>query len=41
VAAVTISGDRMHAESVLTNVERDAANFLGGHLAETTVEWLE
>lgn len=41
VAAVTVSGDHGHAESVLQNVERDAANILGGMLVATAVEWVE
>jgi uncharacterized protein len=41
VAAVTVSGDHSHAESVLQNVERDAAAILGGMLVSTAVEWVE
>jgi uncharacterized protein YlxP (DUF503 family) len=41
VAAVTVSGDRVHAEKVLQSVEDEAASLLGGELAGTTVEWLE
>lgn len=39
VAAVTVSGDRDRAEEVLQSVERDAANFLGGALVGTSLEW--
>ena len=40
VAAVTVSGDRVHAEKVLRSVEEEAAALLGPQLAECTVEWL-
>ena len=40
VAAVTVSGDRVHAEKVLRSVEDEAAAMLGAELAESTVEWL-
>jgi uncharacterized protein YlxP (DUF503 family) len=40
VAVVTVSGDRAQAEQVLQNVERDAANLLGGALAGSSTEWL-
>jgi uncharacterized protein YlxP (DUF503 family) len=40
LAAVTVSGDRVHAEKVLRSVEGEAAAMLGGELAECTVEWL-
>jgi len=40
VAAVTVSGDRVHAEQVLQRVEADAAGILGGSLASTSIEWL-
>jgi uncharacterized protein len=41
VAAVTVSGDRAHAESVLQSVERDAADMLGATLVSATLDWLE
>lgn len=41
VAAVTVSGDRKYADGVLQNVERDAADILGGILVATTIEWLD
>jgi uncharacterized protein len=41
LAAVTVSGDHAHAESVLQSVEQDAANLLGPRLVSATVEWLE
>jgi uncharacterized protein YlxP (DUF503 family) len=41
VAAVTVSGNHAHAESVLQNVEREAAAFLGPHLVDVTIEWIE
>lgn len=40
-AAVTISGDRTRAESVLQSVEREAAAILGGMLVSTAVEWID
>jgi uncharacterized protein len=40
VAAVTVSGDRVHAEKVLQSVEDEAAALLGGDLAGATVEWV-
>ena len=40
VSAVTVSSDQTHAEQVLQQVEREAANLLGGALVGTTVEWL-
>lgn len=40
LAAVTVSGDRGHAETVLQAVEREAASLLGPALAGATVEWL-
>jgi uncharacterized protein YlxP (DUF503 family) len=40
VAAVTVSGDQAYAQQLLQQVEREAANFLGGMLADATVEWL-
>jgi len=41
VAAVTVSADRTHAESVLHIVEREAAGILGGMLVGSAIEWLE
>jgi hypothetical protein len=41
VAAVTVSGDRGHAEQVLQSVEREAVALLGGDLVGTSVEWVE
>ena len=41
VAAVTISGDHVRADSVLQTVEREAANILGGMLVSSAVEWIE
>jgi len=41
VAAVTVSGEKQHAEKVLQAVENDAANVLGGALTGTGVEWIE
>jgi uncharacterized protein YlxP (DUF503 family) len=41
VAAVTVSGDRSHAESVLQSVEKEAASVLGPSLISATLEWLE
>jgi uncharacterized protein YlxP (DUF503 family) len=40
LAAVTVSSDHVFAEKVLQAVENEAAELLGGELAETTVEWL-
>jgi len=40
VAAVTVSSDHVHAEKVLRSVEDEAAQILGGELADATVEWL-
>jgi uncharacterized protein YlxP (DUF503 family) len=41
VSAVTVSGDRAHAEQVLQLVEREAANLLGGVLVGSSTEWIE
>jgi len=41
ISAVTVSGDRAHAEQVLQSVEREAASFLGPALVEVTLEWME
>jgi uncharacterized protein YlxP (DUF503 family) len=40
IAAVTVSGDRVHAEKVLRGVEEEAAALLGAALTGATVEWL-
>ncbi len=40
IAAVTVSGDRGHAEQVLQSVERESASLLGGMLVDSTTEWL-
>jgi uncharacterized protein len=40
VAAVTVSGDRAHAEQVLQSVEEEAAALLGPELASATLEWI-
>lgn len=41
VAAVTVSGDHGHAESVLQAVEKEASAVLGPILVSANVEWLE
>jgi uncharacterized protein len=41
ITAVTVSGNHAYAESVLQSVEREAASFLGPHLVDVTVEWLD
>ena len=41
IAAVTVSHERPFAEKVLQAVENDAANFLGGMLVDSGVEWIE
>lgn len=41
IAAVTVSGDRAHADSVLQSVENEATSFLGASLVGTSVEWIE
>ena len=41
IAAVTVSSAKEHAEKVLQSVENDAANFLGGALTGSGVEWIE
>lgn len=41
IAAVTVSGDRVHAEQVLQAVEREAESLLGAMLASTSLEWLD
>jgi hypothetical protein len=40
IAAVTVSGDRTHAERVLQAVENDSAQMLGSMLVSTGIEWL-
>ena len=40
LAAVTVSSDHAHAEKVLRSVEDEAADLLGGELADATLEWL-
>ncbi len=41
VAAVTVSGDRQRAETLLQLVENEAANILGGMLVSSSLEWLD
>ena len=41
ITAVTVSGNHAYAESVLQSVEREAANFLGPHLIDVTVEFMD
>ena len=41
VAAVTVSGDRKHAEGLLQLVENEAASILGADLMATYVEWVD
>jgi len=41
IAAVTVSNERPHAEKVLQTVENDAANFLGGALVDSGIEWID
>ena len=41
ISAVTVSGDRGHAEQLLQLVEREASALLGPSLVGTTVEWME
>ena len=40
VAVVAVSGDREYAEQLLSAVETEAAEFLGGALTGSGVEWL-
>jgi uncharacterized protein YlxP (DUF503 family) len=40
LAVVTVSSDRVHAETLLRTVEDEAAATLGDGLAAATVEWL-
>jgi len=41
IAAVTVSSAHPHAESILQNVEQEAATFVGRMLVSTNVEWIE
>ena len=41
VAAVTVSSDHTHAQSVLQNVENEAVHIVGGMLVSSSVEWME
>jgi uncharacterized protein len=41
IAAVTVSSAHLHAQSVLQNVEQEAATFVGRMLVSTNVEWIE
>ena len=41
VSAVTVSSNHTHAESVLQNVENDAANLVGPMLVSASIEWIE
>jgi hypothetical protein len=41
ISAVTVSGDRTHAEQVLQRVEQEAAGLLGGALVSSSVEWID
>jgi uncharacterized protein YlxP (DUF503 family) len=41
IAAVTVSSGHTHAQSVLQNVENEAATLVGGMLVSTNVEWIE
>jgi uncharacterized protein YlxP (DUF503 family) len=41
ITAVTVSGNHAYAESVLQSVEREAASFLGPHLVDVTIEWMD
>lgn len=41
LAIVTVSADRVFAEKVLQSVEKDAVNFAGGAIVDSSVEWLE
>jgi uncharacterized protein YlxP (DUF503 family) len=40
VAAVTVSSDHAHGESVLRTVEEEAAALLGPQLVSAVVEWI-
>lgn len=41
ITAVTVSGNHAYAESILQNVEREAATFLGPRLVDVSVEFVE
>lgn len=41
IAAVTVSSGHTHAESVLQNVEQEAATLAGRMLVSSNVEWIE
>ena len=41
IAAVTVSSGHLHAQSVLQNVEDEAATLVGGMLVSSNVEWIE
>lgn len=41
IAAVTVSSAHLHAQSILQNVEQEAATFVGRMLVSTNVEWIE
>jgi len=41
IAAVTVSSAHSHAESVLQNVEQEAATVAGRMLVSSNVEWIE
>ena len=41
IAAVTVSSAHLHAQSILQNVEQEAATFAGRMLVSTNVEWIE
>ena len=41
IAAVTVSSAHTHAQSVLQNVENEAATLVGGMLVSSNVEWIE
>lgn len=40
IAAVTVSADQKHAESVLQSVENEAATLVGPMLVSSNVEWI-
>jgi uncharacterized protein len=41
ISAVTVSSSHAHAESILQNVENEAATLVGRMLVSTNVEWIE
>ena len=41
IAAVTVSSAHTHAESVLQNVENEAAALVGRMLVSANIEWIE